>query len=159
MIFFNFFIAVHISGCDSGACVCCASFECVGMCKYDDASVLFYACWFARRQMHWSSLQGFVRTAGCSLRRLGLPEVGLLHLHLYHVLTDDACADALWISYLFIFFNFIIIIIIIFFYYYFFYFFSVIFHHVDFMVRKFTVISIASIQYCLAHLNKLISVI
>ena len=46
-----FSIAVHISGCDSGACVCCASFECVGMCKYDDANVLFYACWFARRQM------------------------------------------------------------------------------------------------------------
>ena len=92
---FLFFIAVHISGCDSGACVCCASFECVGMCKYDDANVLFYACWFARRQMPWSSLQGFVRTAGCNLRRLCLPEVGLLHLHLYHVLTDDACADAL----------------------------------------------------------------
>ena len=51
---------VHISGCDSGACVCCASFECVGMCKYDDANVLFYACWFARRNMLWSSLQGFV---------------------------------------------------------------------------------------------------
>ena len=91
----DFFIAVHISGCDSGACVCCASFECVGMCKYDDANVLFYACWFARRQMPWSSLQGFVRTAGCTLRRLCLPEVGLLHLHLYHVLTDDAWADAL----------------------------------------------------------------
>ena len=30
-----------------------------------------------------------------SLRRLCLPEVGLLHLHLYNVLTDDACADAL----------------------------------------------------------------
>ena len=90
-----FSIAVHISGCDSGACVCCASFECVGMCKCDDANVLFYACWFARRQMPWSSLQGFVRTAGCTLRRLCLPEVGLLHLHLYNVLTDDACADAL----------------------------------------------------------------
>ena len=65
------------------------------MCKYDDANVLFYACWFARRQMPWSSLQGFVRTAGCTLRRLCLPEVGLLHLHLYNTLTDDACADAL----------------------------------------------------------------
>ena len=68
--------------------------ECVGP-KYDDANVLVYACWFARRQMPWSSLEGFVRTAGCTLRRLCLPEVGLLHLHLYHVLTDDACADAL----------------------------------------------------------------
>ena len=42
------------------------------------------------RMMPWSSLQGFVRTAGCTLRRLCLPEVGLLHLHLYNVLTDDA---------------------------------------------------------------------
>ena len=33
---------VHISGCDSGACMCYASFECVGMCKYDDMNVLFY---------------------------------------------------------------------------------------------------------------------
>ena len=69
------------------------TFECVGMCRYDDANVLFYACSFARRQMPWSSLQGFVRTAGCTLRRRCLPEVGLLHLH--HVLTGDACADAL----------------------------------------------------------------
>ena len=80
---------VHISGCDSGAFVCCASFECVGMRKYDDANVLFYACWFARPQMLWSSLQGFVRTAGCTLRRLCLPEMGLINF--YHVLTDDAC--------------------------------------------------------------------
>ena len=58
-------------------------------------SNLFYACWFARRQMPWSSLQGFVRTAGCTLRRLCLPEVGLLHLHLYHVLMGDIYADAL----------------------------------------------------------------
>ena len=86
------------------------------MCKYDDANVLFYACWFARRQMPWSSLQGFVRTAGCTLRRLCLPEVGLLHLHLYNVLTDDACADALmrceFVDVIF----FMIIIIIIFFF-------------------------------------------
>ena len=76
--------------------MCYASFECVGMCKYDDANVLFYACWFARRQMPWSSLQGFVRTAARrTLRRLCLPEAGLLHLQLYHALTDDACTDAL----------------------------------------------------------------
>ena len=30
---------VHISDCDSGACVFCASLECVGMCNYDDANV------------------------------------------------------------------------------------------------------------------------
>ena len=100
LAFNDFFIAVglHISGCDSGACVCCASFECLGMCKYDDANVLFYACWSGLvdgRSMPWSSLQGFVRTAGCTLRRLCLPEMGLLHLHLYHVLTDDAWTDAL----------------------------------------------------------------
>ena len=59
---------------------CCASFECVGMCKYDDANVLFYACWFAQRQMPWLSLQGSVRTAGCTLRRLCLPEVGKKYL-------------------------------------------------------------------------------
>ena len=76
--------------------LCCVSFQCVGMCKYDDANVLFYACWLARRQMPWSSLQGFVRTAGCTLRRLCLPEVGLLHLHLYHVLTDDVWPDDAW---------------------------------------------------------------
>ena len=47
---------------------------------------------------------------------------------------------------------FIIIIIIIFF------FFSS-FPHGVFIVRKLTVISIAPIQYCLAHLNELISVV
>ncbi len=36
---------------------------------------------------------------------------------------------------------------------------SVIFPHAVFIVGKLTVISIAPIQYCLAHLNKLISVI
>ena len=38
--FIYFSIVVHISGCDAGACMCYASFECVGMCKYDDVSVL-----------------------------------------------------------------------------------------------------------------------
>ena len=38
MIFFS--IVVHISGFDAGACVFYASFECVGMCKYDDVSVV-----------------------------------------------------------------------------------------------------------------------
>ena len=52
------------------------------------------------------------------------------------------------VIYLFIF----IIIIIIFF------FFSS-FPHAVFIVRKLTVISIAPIQYCLAHLNELISVV
>ena len=36
---------------------------------------------------------------------------------------------------------------------------SVIFNDAVFIVRKFTVISIVPIQYCLAHVNKLISVI
>ena len=36
---------------------------------------------------------------------------------------------------------------------------SVVFPHAVFIVRKLTVISIAPIQYCLAHLNELISVI
>ena len=54
--------------------------------------------------------------------------------------------------YLFIFIIIIIIIIIIFF------FFSS-FPHGIFIVRKLTVISIAPIQYCLAHLNELISVV
>ena len=36
---------------------------------------------------------------------------------------------------------------------------SVIFIDAVFIVRKFTVISIVPIQYCLAHLNKFISVI
>ena len=31
-------------GCDSGACVCYASFECVGMCKYDDVNASFVLC-------------------------------------------------------------------------------------------------------------------
>ena len=53
--------------------------------------------------------------------------------------------------YLFIFIIIIIIIIIIFF-------FSS-FPHGVFIVRKLTVISIAPIQYCLAHLNELISVV
>ena len=88
--------------------------------------------------MPWASLQGFVRTAGCTLRRLCLPEVALLHLHLYHVLTDNACADALCILLMSCFFI---------------YFSSVIFPHAVFIVRKFTVISIAPIQYCLAHLK------
>ena len=48
-------------------------------------------------------------------------------------------------------YSFIFIIII--------FFFSVVFPHAVFIVRKFTVISIAPIQYCLAHLNELISVI
>ena len=55
--------------------------------------------------------------------------------------------------YLFVFiFNIIIIIIIISF------FFSS-FPHAVFIVRKLTVISIAPIQYCLAHLNELISIV
>ena len=53
--------------------------------------------------------------------------------------------------------------VIFFFFFFFFFFFiffsSVIFPHAVFIVRKFTVISMAPIQYCLAHLNKLISVI
>ena len=36
-----------------------------------------------------------LKQLGALIRRLCLPEVGLSHLHLYHVLTDDACADAL----------------------------------------------------------------
>ena len=40
-----------------------------------------------------------------------------------------------------------------------FFFSSVIFPHAVFIVRKVIVISIVPIQYCLAHLNKLISVI
>ena len=36
---------------------------------------------------------------------------------------------------------------------------SVIFNDAVFIVRKFTVISIVPIQYCLAHLKKIISVI
>ena len=94
--------------------------ECV--CRpYDDANVLFYACWFARRQMPWSSLQGFVRTAGCTLR------LALMRCEL-------CCCCIFFIS-------------------------SVFFPRAVFIVRKFTVISIVPIQYCLAHLNKLISVI
>ena len=48
--------------------------------------------------------------------------------------------------------------IFLFFYLVIFYFFSN-FPHAVFIVRKFMVISIVPIQYCLAHLNKLISVI
>ena len=55
--------------------------------------------------------------------------------------------------YLFIYFFIIIIIIFIFFL-----FFSS-FPHGVFIVRKLTVISIAPIQYCLAHRNELISVV
>ena len=41
----------------------------------------------------------------------------------------------------------------------FFFFFFSSFPHAVFIVRKLTVISIAPIQYCLAHLNELISVV
>ena len=60
---------VHISGCDSGACVCYASFECVGMCKYDDVNVLFYfVC-----SMHAGLLGGRYLGRRCrvSLQQLG----------------------------------------------------------------------------------------
>ena len=53
---------------------------------------------------------------------------------------------------------FIFMIIIIIIYFFFFFFFSS-FPHGVFIVRKLTVISIAPIQYCLAHLNELISVV
>ena len=46
-----------------------------------------------------------------------------------------------------------------FYYYYYYYFFFSSFPHGVFIVRKLTVISIAPIQYCLAHLNELISVV
>ena len=60
---------VHISGCDSGACVCYASFECVGMCKYDDVNALFYfVC-----SMHAGLLGGRYLGHRCrvSLQQLG----------------------------------------------------------------------------------------
>ena len=44
-------------------------------------------------------------------------------------------------------------------FYYYYFISSVVFPHAVFIVRKLTVISIAPIQYCLAHLNELISVI
>ena len=74
-----FSIVVHISGCDSGASVFYASFECVGMCKYDDVSVTstsfvlcMRACSAAEALVVFA---GFVTTARCILRRLFLPEV------------------------------------------------------------------------------------
>ena len=51
-----------------------------------------------------------------------------------------------------------VICLFIYFYYYYFFFFSS-FPHGVCIVRKLTVISIAPIQYCLAHLNELISVV
>ena len=51
-----------------------------------------------------------------------------------------------------------VICLFIYFYYYYFFSFSS-FPHGVFIVRKLTVISIAPIQYCLAHLNELISVV
>ena len=52
---------------------------------------------------------------------------------------------------------FIYLFLFIFFFFFFFFFSS--FPHGVFIVRKLTVISIAPIQYCLAHLNELISVV
>ena len=61
-----------------------------------------------------------------------------------------------------------VICLFIYFYYYYYYyyflffifiFFFSSFPHGVFIVRKLTVISIAPIQYCLAHLNELISVV
>ena len=52
-----------------------------------------------------------------------------------------------------------VICLFIYFYYYYFFFFFSSFPHGVFIVRKLTVISIAPIQYCLAHLNELISVV
>ena len=49
--------------------------------------------------------------------------------------------------------------IYLFYYYYYYFFFFSSFPHGVFIVRKLTVISIAPIQYCLAHLNELISVV
>ena len=52
-----------------------------------------------------------------------------------------------------------VICLFIYFYYYYYFFFFSSFPHGVFIVRKLTVISIAPIQYCLAHLNELISVV
>ena len=56
-----------------------------------------------------------------------------------------------------------VICLFIYCYYYYYYFIFIFFFsgfpHGVFIVRKLTVISIAPIQYCLAHLNELISVV